>query len=178
MGQKILVIVDYQYDFYSPQGALYVNDGESLQDRIARIIPDFDHIVFTLDFHPASHCSFDRNGGLWPVHCVEGTLGAEIPAELIALCGSYTISKKGCNENKEEYGAFADKSASANLFAGAQSVVVCGIAGDYCVLETLKNIVSIVGSDCVSVYLSGVASIDGGTALSNYMAEQGIKEYK
>lgn len=178
MGKKILVVVDYQYDFYSPHGALYVNSGESLQDRIAGIIPDFDHIVFTQDFHPASHCSFIRNGGQWPVHCVEGTLGAEIPAELIALCTSYTISKKGCNENKEEYGAFADKSASVSIFAGAESVVVCGIAGDYCVLETLKNIVSVVRTDCVSVYLSGVASIDGGSALSNYMAEQGIGEYK
>lgn len=178
MRKKILVVVDYQYDFYSPQGALYVAGGENLQKEIADIVPDFDHVLFTQDCHPASHCSFDRNGGQWPVHCVEQTLGAEIPNELIALCSSYTISKKGCDQNMEEYGAFADKDASEGLFAGAQSVVVCGIAGDYCVLETLKNIVSIVGSDRVSVYLDGVASIDGGTALSSYMTEQGIKEYK
>ena len=178
MGKRILVVVDYQYDFYSPQGALYVNGGEGLQAKIADIIPDFDHVVFTQDYHPVSHCSFDRNGGVWPVHCVAGTLGAEIPNELIALSASYTISKKGCNQDKEEYGAFADNNASAELFAGAQSVVLCGIAGDYCVLETLKNIVSTVGSDCVSVYLDGVASIDGGTALGCYMTEQGIKEYQ
>ncbi len=174
MGKHILVVVDYQYDFYSPEGALYVKGGENLQTNIAGIIPDFDHTIFTQDWHPASHCSFDSNGGQWPVHCVENTLGAEIPAELLALCKSYTLLKKGCNQNKEEYGAFADSKRAESLLADAESVVVCGIAGDYCVLETLKNIVGTIGTDRVRVYLDGTASIDNGTALNSYMKEKNI----
>jgi nicotinamidase-related amidase len=174
MGKRILVVVDYQYDFYSPEGALYVKGGENLQTNIAGIIPNFEQVIFTQDWHPASHCSFDSNGGQWPVHCVENTPGAEIPVELLALCKSYTLLKKGCNQNKEEYGAFADSKRAESLLADAESVVVCGIAGDYCVLETLKNIVSTIGADRVRVYLDGTASIDNGTALNSYMKENNI----
>lgn len=57
-------------------------------------------------------------------------------------------------------------------------MVVCGIAGDYCVLETLKNIVALRGSTLgIKVFLRGVASIDGGKALADYMAQTGIGEY-
>lgn len=174
MGKRILVVVDYQYDFYSPQGALYVKGGENLQTNIAGIIPNFEQVIFTQDWHPASHCSFKINGGQWPVHCVENTPGAEIPAELLALCRSYTLLKKGSNQNKEEYGTFADSKRAESLLADAESVVVCGIAGDYCVLETLKNIVRTIGRDRVRVYLDGTASIDNGTTLNNYIKENNI----
>ena len=47
--KKILVVVDYQYDFYNPNGALYVNGGEKLYDKIMNIIPNFDEVIFTQD---------------------------------------------------------------------------------------------------------------------------------
>ena len=65
MGQKILIIVDYQYDFFSPDGTLYVNGGEKLQEKIANIIPNFDYVIFTKDSHGLKHCSFKENGGIW-----------------------------------------------------------------------------------------------------------------
>ena len=70
--------------------------------------------------------------------------------------------------------AVADSKRAESLLADAESVVVCGIAGDYCVLETLKNIVGTIGADRVRVYLDGTASIDTGTALNNYMKENNI----
>ncbi|MBP3439662.1 MAG: isochorismatase family protein [Tidjanibacter sp.] len=185
MGKNILVVVDYQYDFYHPSGALYVEGGERLYNNILRLIPQFDGVVFTQDWHPLDHCSFKANGGIWPVHCVNNTIGAGIPVEMLQAARDYTIFLKGCNTNKEEYGAFASpdfrstvESVAKGREAEIESVVVCGIAGDYCVLETLKNIVGEIGSERVKVFLDGVASIDGGTAIGAYMQEQSIAEFK
>ena len=200
MGRKILVVVDYQYDFFSPDGALYVNGGEKLQEKIANIIPNFDHVIFTLDWHPVEHCSFKENGGQWPTHCVAGSIGAGIPLNLIKNSKSYSITTKGTNISEEEYGAFSYKNnfivaldylfektlnleedwrtRSGYILSKTDEIVICGIAGDYCVLETLKNIVKHIGNDKVSVFLDGVVSIDDGTTLNTYMKENNIKTYK
>lgn len=197
MGKKILVVVDYQYDFFNPDGALYVKGGEKLQEKIANIIPDFDYVAFTQDWHPINHCSFIVNGGQWPTHCVAGTIGAGIPLKLIECAKQYDSFCKGDMDNEEEYGAFGNEYAFACVcdyddkfineycekdfisksFNDVDGIVVCGIAGDYCVLETLKNIVNYIGTDKVSVYLDGVVSIDGGEKLNNYMKENNIKKY-
>lgn len=191
MGKKILVVVDYQYDFKDPNGSLYVTGGEKLQDKILKIIPNFDGVVFTQDSHPVDHCSFKENGGIWPMHCVQNTIGAGIPVELLKAAKDYVLVLKGEHSDREEYGAF-DSTRDAIPFSevygsmfydepfansALDSVVVCGIAGDYCVLETLKNIVNEVGSEKVSVYLDGIVSIDGGTALNAYMFENHIATY-
>lgn len=191
MGKKILVVVDYQYDFANPNGALYVNGGEKLQDKILKIIPNFDGVIFTQDWHPLDHCSFKENGGIWPVHCVANTIGAGIPVEMFKVAKDYVLFLKGEFSDSEEYGAF-DPTKDAILFSEAygsmfydepyensclDSVVVCGIAGDYCVLETLKNIVNEVGSEKVLVYLDGIVSIDGGTSLNTYIKENNISVY-
>jgi len=209
MGKKILVVVDYQYDFFSPDGALYVNGGEKLQEKIANIIPNFDNVIFTQDRHPFNHCSFVENGGQWPMHCVENTIGAGIPVELLKVVANNSkfkncikIIPKGINYDKEEYGAFSSDFVFRlnmentynnevevkefwNVFHNhaedydyVDEIVVCGIAGDYCVLETLKNIVKHIGNDKVSVFLDGVVSIDDGTTLNTYMKENNIKTYK
>lgn len=197
MGKKILVVVDYQYDFCNPNGALYVNGAEKLQDKIANIIPNFNHIIFTQDWHPYTHCSFFENGGEWPTHCVAGTIGAGIPLDLIKISKSFAQLTKGEEWNEEEYGAFSyekdfateidylfeyiledDYSIYKNkVFDSVEEIVVCGVAGDYCVLETLKNIVSHIGNNKVKVYLEGVASIDDGSTLENYMKENNIQKY-
>lgn len=191
MGKKILVVVDYQHDFKDPNGSLYVAGGEKLQDKILKIIPNFDGVVFTQDSHPVDHCSFKENGGIWPVHCVQNTIGAGIPVELLKAAKDYVLVLKGEFSDSEEYGAF-DPAKDAISFSEAygsmfydepfvnstlDSVVVCGIAGDYCVLETLKNIVNEVGPEKVSVYLDGIVSIDSGTSLNTYIRENNISVY-
>ena len=196
MGKKILVVVDYQYDFFNPDGALYVNGGEKLHDKIMNIIPNFEHVIFTQDWHPVNHCSFKDNGGIWPVHCVGGTIGAGIPVEFMKASKSFACHPKGQLPDKEEYGAFSDKYDFAiecdydftntyldiNEFIDkslndVEEIVVCGIAGDWCVLETLKNIIKHIGTNKVSVYLDGIVSIDGGEKLNNFIKENNIKTY-
>ena len=195
--KKILVVVDYQYDFFSPDGALYVNGAEQLQNKIATIIPNFDYVIFTKDCHGLKHCSFKENGGIWPIHCVWNSIGEGIPVELLKAAKDYGIVIKGANDDEEEYGAFSDDmDFYLNIeFAvddegicnkpfraycdDVDDIVVCGIAGDYCVVETLKNIVKwFDDTSRIKVYLDGVASIDGGEKLNNFIKENNIKIYK
>lgn len=174
---KTLVVVDLQKDFYSPDGALYVKGGEAVPHEVARIIGRFDSVVFTLDWHPVGHCSFTAQGGPWPMHCVAYSEGASLPRALLEAAPAYDIYRKGKDASREEYGAFAGEKRVETVKA-ADEVTVCGIAGDYCVLETLKNIVALRGSAIgIKVFLRGVASIDGGKALAEYMAQTGIGEY-
>ena len=56
-----------------------------------------------------------------------------------------------------------------------KNLVICGIAGDFCVLETLKNIKDF--TDDVKVFLPGIASIDGGEKLKKYISENDVKEF-
>lgn len=190
-NMKTLVIVDFQYDFANPNGSLYVKGAEEAQEKVVELIRTggFDQVILTRDWHKACDKSFKDYGGIWPVHCVEDTPGAQVMDEIINVLDEvgarYVYSNKGTNPDVEEYGAFSsitkdeagtvtlrnvDDSHPITLQAHAE-VVVCGIAGDYCVYETTKNLVD---SDLfdVSVYLPGVASIDGGAKITEY--SQGI----
>lgn len=192
MGKKVLIVVDYQYDFANPNGALYVTGGEHLFDRIMKIIPNFDGVIFTQDWHPIEHCSFILNGGTWPVHCVSNSIGAGIPVEMFTAAKDYGIYVKGEMYDMEEYGAFDTSKESLSLGETVNAlfddeysisrddineIVICGIAGDYCVLETLKNVVDQFDKDKVSVYLDGIVSIDGGKAINDYIADNKIAVY-
>ena len=189
--KKVLVVVDVQKDFYHPDGALYVKGGEVLPERIAKVIPEFDEVVFTVDWHPYNHCSFADNGGIWPVHCVQYTEGASLPNEFMpyiktgvehwtgATLVSCNIVEKGALYDTEEYGA-----NSSNIINALEDkymeyeYVFSGIAGDYCVKETIKNFIKNNPKEFVKVYLDGVASIDDGTTIRDFMKENNIEEWK
>lgn len=180
---KSLIIVDVQKDFYHPEGALYVKGAEILPERIEKIIPLFKNIIFTLDYHPYNHCSFKEYGGIWPEHCIEHTEGAALPKELLKNTIYTSFVYKGQTTNQEEYGANAQyiKSAAWIPFADepfSNEYVFCGIAGDYCVKETIANFIKEYPNEKVSVYLDAVASIDDGTTLRNFMEENNIPEFK
>lgn len=201
MGKNILVVVDCQYDFINPDGALYVKGAEKIESTILKIIKDFDYVKFTADYHPIEHCSFKDNGGIWPIHCVSNSIGAGVPTSLMKAAKDFSFCFKGEYAEEEEYGAFINEDDFAllldivtkiddfsdeflcdislnDLMQHIDNIVVCGVAGDYCVLETLKNIINYIGTEKVSVYLDGVASIDGGDKLQSYMKEKNIKEFK
>ena len=200
--KKVLVVVDVQKDFYHPDGALYVKGGEVLPERIAKVIPQFYQTVFTMDSHPFNHCSFKENGGIWPKHCVRYSEGFSLPSELLAFATSrekydeftnrYIVEEKGDSPEREEYGAFSIYKVGDNTYTNqmhgswvvqnADEVVFCGIAGDYCVKETIKNVINHQNFNRnqtkVKVYLDGVASIDDGTTIREFMKENNIEEWK
>ena len=94
---RALIIVDIQNDFL-PRGALAVRQGDEVIPVINALAPRFELVVATQDWHPWNHGSFAANypgrkpgemitlAGqpqvLWPVHCVQGTKGAEISSLL------------------------------------------------------------------------------------------------
>lgn len=174
---KTLVVVDLQHDFASPQGALYVKGGEIIAEKVMNVIGDFDHVVFTLDFHPTDHCSFTENGGIWPTHCVAYTKGTALPIELLMAAKSYEVALKGQSADREEYGAFADGKPVDSIM-NADEVVICGIAGDFCVGETLRNIVKMRGSsNGIKAYTEGTAYFDGGIRYGEILKELNVETY-
>ncbi len=154
---KALVLIDIQNDFL-PGGALAVPNGDAVIPIINRLKPLFPLVVATQDWHPANHGSFaanhpgrkvfdqiDLNGlpqTLWPVHCVQGTAGAELAATLqrerIAK-----IFPKGTDPGIDSYSGFFDNGhkratglAEWLKAQGVTEVFVCGLATDYCVKFT------------------------------------------
>jgi nicotinamidase/pyrazinamidase len=133
-----LIIVDYQNDFARPDGALSVPDGEAVASHINALAEsgDFELVVATRDWHPADHGSFTERGGIWPVHCVQGTPGAELHPALDAAAVD-AIVDKGQDPGTEGYSAFDATSLAETLRArGVDAVTVVGLATDYCVKNT------------------------------------------
>ena len=178
---NILLAVDLQKDFID--GTLTVPGAAGVLPAINAVKNQFDRVYFTLDWHPVNHCSFKANGGIWPQHCVRYTVGAALPDGILDNLNIDNVRflPKGQAQDKEEYGQFENtKGNDQDLFVKGDKVVVCGIAAEYCVLETLKNLVRLskeVGFE-LSVYLEGVASIESNEPLVTYMNENNIKIYK
>ncbi|MCH6198978.1 bifunctional nicotinamidase/pyrazinamidase [Aquiflexum sp. LQ15W] len=160
---KALIIIDVQNDFI-PGGALAVNEGDQVVPIINELQKKFDFIVATQDWHPADHGSFaanhsnknigefvDLNGVsqiLWPVHCVQGTKGAELHPGLKTEKWE-AVFKKGTNPNVDSYSGFFDNNrmGDTGLSAflkekGIEEVFVCGLATDYCVKFTVLDAIS------------------------------------
>lgn len=144
-------------------------------------------MVGTADWHPSNHCSFKKNGGQWNEHCVQFSKGAAIHDLLLYGCiGAgipYEVITKGTLSLSEEYGI---KVAPANakvqyhtIYSSSvgvdvqpdEQVVICGLAGDFCVLETLKNLAPV----NPMIFLDGVASLDGGVKLNEYVESNGVR---
>ena len=75
--KKALIVVDVQNDFCEG-GSLAVPDANKIIPVINSLLPQFELVIFTQDWHPDNHCSF----GLWPTHCVQYTPGAEIHKDI------------------------------------------------------------------------------------------------
>lgn len=152
--QTALLIVDVQNSFM-PGGCLPVPEGNAVVPVINRIAPLFANVILTQDWHPADHVSFaTSNPGckpfdcitlpygeqvLWPTHCVQGTLDAELHPELYAPHAQLII-RKGFHRSVDSYSAFveADRKTSTGLAAylkerGITELYLCGLATDYCV---------------------------------------------
>ena len=158
----VLIVVDVQYDFL-PGGALAVPDGDAVITPINGLAECFVHVVLTQDWHPPGHTSFASSHPgkapfetvelhygtqvLWPDHCVQGTRGAEIAAEL-RIPHAKLIIRKGTHPAVDSYSGFleADRITPTGL-AGylkerSHARVFCaGLATDFCVAWTALDAV-------------------------------------
>ncbi len=134
-----LVIVDVQKDFL-PGGSLAVSEGDRVVPVINELILVFRRagrpIFATRDWHPEDHCSFHAQGGPWPVHCVQGTPGAEF-ADGLELDESVIVVSKDFEQDVNTYSGFERTGLADRLRdEDVERVVVVGLATDYCVLKT------------------------------------------
>ena len=131
---EALVVVDFQNDF-TPGGALPVPDGDAIAPRVRELIESgrFDLVVATRDWHGPDHGSFRENGGPWPPHCVQGTPGAELRAELPRDRIDLVVDK-GQAPDDEGYSAFERTGLGDHLRErGVDRLTFVGLATDYCV---------------------------------------------
>jgi len=159
---EALIIVDFQNDFTpgAPGGALAVPDGEAVADRVNGLAGSgrFELVVATRDWHPPDHSSFEAQGGTWPVHCVQGTEGAELDPAL-DLAAVDVILDKGQVSGSDGYSAFDGTSLSETLAArGVDSLTIVGLATDVCVLNTARDALS--DGFAVTLDREGVRGID------------------
>ena len=132
---RALIVVDVQNDF-CPGGALAVPDGDAVVEPINAMAREAPLVVATRDWHPADHGSFADQGGVWPVHCVSGTPGAELHPGLDAGALDVVVDK-GQAPDQEGYSGFEGTGLARVLRdQGVDAVDVVGLALDYCVKAT------------------------------------------
>ena len=141
-----------------PGGALAVPNGDEVVPVINRLAAEFDNVVLTQDWHPREHISFASSHAgrkpfettrlaygdqvLWPPHCMQGTKGAQLHADLNVPHAQLVI-RKGHHRDIDSYSAFleADRRTSTGLAGylrerGLSDLYVCGLATDFCVAWT------------------------------------------
>lgn len=148
--ETALVVVDVQNDFADPNGSLYVREGEAVvpvaNGQIAEAEETGALIVYTQDWHPESTPHFEKDGGLWPVHCVHDTWGAMFHPDLQVLGD---VVRKG-TRGEDGYSAFSVRDPLTGETAptilpgmlaerGVERIVICGLATDFCVVETVTD---------------------------------------
>ena len=134
------MIVDFQNDF-TPGGALGVPEGDQIAARVNELAADdrFDLVVATRDWHPPDHGSFTERGGIWPVHCVQGTPGAELYPGLDQSNVDVVVDK-GQDPDTEGYSGFqATRLEHLLRERGIDRITVVGLATDYCVKNTVLD---------------------------------------
>ncbi len=183
-AKTALIVVDVQNDFADAQGSLYVSGGEAVVPVINGQISDAREadatVVYTQDWHPDSTPHFEKDGGIWPVHCVRDTWGAQFHPDLDVVGPSI---RKGTG-GEDGYSGFTVRDPQSGietptglgsllLEAGIESVVVVGLALDYCVKETALD--AIAGEFATTLLTDATASVnlqpgDGERALADLEA--------
>jgi len=191
-----LIVIDVQNDF-CPGGALAVPEGDLIVEGINALMDDFDTVVLTQDWHPAGHSSFasshedkepyeviDMPYGpqvLWPEHCVQGSPGAELHADL-NVTRANVIIRKGTNPAIDSYSAFFenDQTTPTGLDGylkalGVTEVTMVGLATDFCVQFSALDAARLGFKVNVREDLCRAIDLDGSLkAAQNAMDEAGI----
>jgi nicotinamidase/pyrazinamidase len=166
-----LIVVDVQNDFADPRGSLYVRRGEEVVPFVNREIERaFDNgasVVYTQDWHPPVTPHFRKDGGIWPVHCVRDTWGAQFHPGL-RVAESATIVHKG-EDGGDGYSGFSVRDPQSGDVTAtrlesilrarkADSLVIAGLATDYCVAETTLDAIKL--GHTSTVLLEGIRAVD------------------
>ena len=136
-----LIVVDVQRDF-CPGGALPVPGGDKIvpvmNEYIKRFSAAHAPIIFTRDWHPLDHSSFKSQGGPWPPHCIQNTEGAKFHPSLLIPPEAEVVSK--ADKRDEAYSFFQGTKLAQTLHRrGIETLLVGGLATDYCVKETVLD---------------------------------------
>ena len=147
-----LLVVDCQNDFADPEGSLFVTGASDVlaatNRDVVRAVVAGSPVVYTQDWHPPITPHFEKDGGIWPVHCVEDTWGAAFHPSLVVVGPSVRKGVEGGDgysgfsvrdpESGEEHATELDVMLRSRRVT---SVVVVGLALDYCVKETAADAV-------------------------------------
>ena len=195
---KTLIVVDEQYGFSNPNGGLYVKGGEIAVNNTVDFIKksnDIKEVIFTVDSHLYENDSYNEPGINWPWHCMAYSVDAGIINDLIFACRDKNIPikifVKGNIKPHTEYGAFEkigtythkngdldivvnNRANNSQIHITTNDIVVCGIAGDFCVKETINNLIKFKDILNISVFKDGIVSIDGGTKLNEFIKENNL----
>ena len=165
-SKAALLIVDVQNDF-CPGGALQITNGDRVVEPINRAAQLFAAaglpVLASRDWYPPTTRHFRNFGGIWPVHCVQGTMGAAFHPALRLPEGTVVLSK-GINPELDGYSAFEGVTVDGEMLEEVlrelqvRKLYISGLATDYCVLcttrEALRN-----GFE-VTVLTDAVAGVD------------------
>ena len=191
LPNRMLIIVDPQIDFTT--GSLATAKGPAAMDYLAKALKDgackkYSWIIITQDAHPENHCSFVENGGVFPPHCVQGTEGMKIyPAlqEVLTYVSNHIpdvhYMQKGDLFDKEEFSIFQNARSGEKLRyiineMGFEGIDICGIATDYCVYETTKDLMEFYPANQIRIVTNCLAAVDeNDTKLADLMKENGIE---
>jgi nicotinamidase/pyrazinamidase len=164
-----LIVVDVQNDFADPKGSLSVRGGDAVvpfvNEQVRRALDAGSFVIYTQDWHPAHTPHFAADGGIWPVHCVHDSWGAALHPN---LCVEGPVIRKG-SHGEDGYSGFAmrDPVSGSTIptelegllrAADVGSVVICGLATDYCVKATALDAVAL--GFATHVLADGVRAVD------------------
>ena len=185
-----LIVVDLQNDFAEPAGSLAVDGGEAVIPIVNEAIHDAAEagalVVATQDWHPESTPHFAKDGGVWPIHCVGGTWGAELHPSLEIPANAPRV-RKGVN-GEDGYSGFTMRDPVSGeeiptelegllRHRQIERVVVCGLATDYCVKATALDAVRL--GFGVELLPGAVAAVDlepgDGERAMTEMADAGVR---